>query len=171
MVFLELDVGFAAFLKVFGQLFGFFPQQVVGFDDADTLHKVQHRPGEIFVLRLPFHGILECFSFHSSCDQQHYPDNHECCQADPDVEEQQEDNHDGFGEDIAHHIRQHGHAVFLDEHHVGGEHRADLADVPFGEIPHGHPPQMGAQLHAHIGEHHKPRRRLEPVGNVVKDDL
>ena len=30
---------------------------------------------------------------------------------------------------------------------------------------------MGAQLHAHIGEHHESRRRLEPVGNVVEQNL
>ena len=171
MVFFKADVGFTALFKVFSQLFGFLAQQVVGLDDPDALHKIQHRFGQVFVLLLPVLGIPERLLFHAPGDEQDDSDDSQRGQADPEVEEQQEDHHNGFRKNIAHHIRQHGHAVFLDEHHVGGKHRVDLADVSFGKIPHGHPPQMGAQFHAHVGEHHKPRRRLEPVGNVVEQNL
>ena len=46
-----------------------------------------------------------------------------------------------------------------------------LPMFPSGEIAHGHPPQVGPQVHTYIGEHLEPRRRLEPVGDMVADDL
>ena len=84
---------------------------------------------------------------------------------------QQEYHQDGLSENIAHHVRQYGHAVFLNEHHVGGKDGADLADVALGEVAHGHPPQVGAQIHPHVRKYQETRRGLEPVGDVVKEDL
>ena len=49
-------------------------------------------------------------------------------------------HHNDFREDVAHHIGQDRHAVFLDKYHVGGEYGTDFSDIAFREISHGHPP-------------------------------
>jgi hypothetical protein len=55
--FFQLQVDAADFPKAVGKLFGFFAQEVVGFDDADAFGKIQHRPGEVFALFLTIMGF------------------------------------------------------------------------------------------------------------------
>ena len=171
VVLLKLEIGVAAPLEVVRQLPGLFSQQIVGLDDPDAFHEVQHRLGEILVLLLPRHGVLEGLTLHAPGNEQHDADDRKGCQADPEVKAEQEDHQDGLGKNVAHHVRQYGHAVFLNEHHVGGKDGADFANVALGEVAHGHPPQVGAQLHPHVRKYQETRRGLEPVGDVVKEDL
>ena len=171
MVLLKLEIGLTAPLEIVRQFPGLFPEQVVGLDDPNALHEVQHRLGEVFVLFLSRYRVPKGLPLHAPGNEQHNAEDHQSGQADPEVKAEQEDHQDSLGENIAHHVRQHGHAVFLNEHHIGGEDGADFADVPLGEVPHRHPPQVGAQLHPHIGEYQKASRRLEPVGDMVEENL
>ena len=88
VVLLKLEIGVAAPLEVVRQLPGLFSQQVVGLDDPNALHKVQHRLGEVLVLLLPRHGVLEGLTLHAPGNEQHDADDHQCSQADPDIEEE-----------------------------------------------------------------------------------
>ena len=88
MVLLKLKTGVAAPLEVIGQFPGLFSQKIVGLDDPDAFHEVQHRLGEILVLLLPRHGVLKGLPLHAPGNEQHDADDHQCSQADPDIEEE-----------------------------------------------------------------------------------
>ena len=76
VVLLKLEIGVAAPLEVVRQLPGLFSQQVVGLDDPNALHKVQHRLGKVFILLLPHYGVPQGLAFHAPGNEQHDADDH-----------------------------------------------------------------------------------------------
>ena len=171
MVFLKVDARLTAFTEVFRQLRRLLTQQVVGLDDADTLGKVQHRLCQVLTLGLADVRILQPLPAHPLGDGQHQQHQRTPGKAQPRMDGKQERQHNGLSEDIAHHIRQRGHAVFLNKHHVGGEYRADFSDAPLGKVAHGQLPQVRPQLHPLFCEHHEPGRRLQAVRRVLAEHL
>ena len=168
---LKFDADPAAPDEIVCELRGTLSQQIEGLGDADALNIVQHRTGQGLALLLAGVGVGQGAPQRGPSqppDNQHH---HQGGQSQPGVKEGQPQHQDRLREGIAHHVGDIVHAVLLDEQHVGGEDGADLADVALGKIAHGQTAQMPPQLHAQVGEHHVPRRGLEPVGDVLAQAL
>ena len=94
----------------------------------------------MFVLLLSENRVFHGFLLHPFCHKKDHADDSQSHQSNPWVQQEEKYHHNDFREDVAHHIGQDRHAIFLDKHHIGGEHGTDFSDIAFGEIPHRHPP-------------------------------
>ena len=94
----------------------------------------------MFVLLLSENRVFHGFLLHPFCHKKDHADDSQSHQSNPWVQQEEKYHHNDFREDVAHHIGQDRHAVFLDKYHVGGEYGTDFPDIAFREISHGHPP-------------------------------
>lgn len=108
---------------------------------------------------------------HEPGGKYHKADEDESKKPDAPIQAQQKQEHDGFGEDVTHHIGQSGHAVFLNEYHIGGQNGTDLSDIAFRKIAHGNFTKMLSQFHAFVRKYHEAGSRLQAIRHVLKDNL